>query len=182
MKYSFKRDRTSRVVITPKITIQEPSKTAVKSESKINLGNLNLLSDTTLEKNIILSTRRSTRAIKQFTRLIYDICFFQFETVVNDSDFLPLIKKIKIETVINDDDDNDEKFSPLESEKQFLDYDSDENNESDDEDDDSENKTPLPKYIYNYGTGKNNLFPLHAETTISDPDIFYFYKTRREPD
>ena len=107
---------------------------------------------------------------------------------MDDSDLSPLIKnktKIKIETV-TDDDDIDEEFSPLASKKHSLDYDSDEDNESDDEDDsendDSENETLSPKYICNYGAGKNNLFLFHAETTISDPDIFYFHKARREPD
>ena len=105
---------------------------------------------------------------------------------MNDSDLPPLIKnkiKIKIETVTDDDDDNDEESSPLESGKQFLDYDSDEENESDDEsDNDSEIKPLSTKCIYNYGAGKNNPLPLHAETVIADPDIFYFYKARREPD
>ena len=109
--------------------------------------------------------------------------------IVNDSDLSPLIKdktKIEVETV-TDDDDIDEKSFPLTSKKYSLDYDSDEENESDDEDDDSENDDSeneilSPKYIYNYGAGKNNLFPLYAETVISDPDIFYFHETRREPD
>ena len=76
MKYSFKRDRILRVVITPKITIQELPKTIVESENKINLENLNLLPDTTPEGNIILPTRRSTRATRQSTRFIYDTRFF----------------------------------------------------------------------------------------------------------
>ena len=105
---------------------------------------------------------------------------------MNDSDLSPLIKnktKIEIETVTDDDDDNDEKFFPLESGKQFLDYNNNENDESDNESNDGSENEPLStKYIYNYGAGKNNLFPLHAETVTIDPDIFYFYKTRRESD
>ena len=102
---------------------------------------------------------------------------------MNDSDLSPLIKnktKIKIETVTDDDD---EKFFPLESEKQFLEnYDSDDSDENNESDDDSENESLLTKYIYNCGAGKNNPLSLHAETVIVDPNIFYFHKTRRESD